>query len=631
MKLKIEEIYKKQKSKEREFREKWDKRIIGVRERAKKLGADTILERAERSSKVTCELGEIGVCCRLCNMGPCTVRTSAFSSLSNNETLDWKGICGANADLIIAKNMLRAVAAGASFNLKHALYLSQVLRNISRGQSSFTIVDHKKLIEVSDVLKIKKSEILAEKIAEISINDLLGDLNQMNFLTYLNEITLNKLKKNQILPRSCAIEINEALQSTVLGSGDDLKKLFLQTLRTSIATGFCMLISNEIQDIIFGVPKPKLSFVDLGTIRKDKVNIVVSGTLPLLAEKILLHTVDDDLIELAISEGANGIGVYGMADTGKEMLSREGTKFLGDFESQELAILTGAIDLFVVDFGCTIENIEKIASSLHTKVITTMDETKIQDSRFIKFDDKKADDIAREIIKLAIENFKNRYGVLIPENKNKIVTGFSFESITEKFGSVLPLINVIREGKIKGIVIIFGCRNPKKGHDLNAELARELIKHDVLVMTAGCTSFEIAKEGLMREEAAEISSKNLKIVCEALKIPPVLDFGSCMSIARIFILIDKIARTLNTDISLIPIVFVTEYINERTMPIVFFMSSLGLTTIIETMPPIFGSERYLEFCTKEIEELTGGKIIFENDPSTILEIIKSQMKMKRLI
>lgn len=616
--MKIEDVYHSQKKKEKEI--KSEKEIKNLEERARKFKVETIFERTKKIMKNECELGAIGVCCNLCSMGPCTVRTSAFASLSQNENMSWKGICGADADLIVSRNILRSVSSAASANAIHALRFANTLKNISEGKSPFTISDHRKLLEVSDVLKISKRENLAGKIAEISIKDITNS-NEMDFLLYLNEITKNRLKQNNILPNSLLIEICNGLQKTSFGIGNDPRDVFLQTLRISLASGFSTLISSEIQDIIFGISKPKISFVDLGVLRKDKVNILLIGEFPLLAKKIVEHVNDDDLNELAISKGANGISVYGMCDTGKEILKREGIKFLGGFLMQEYVILTGAIDLVVSDIGCMLENLQSVCKQFHTKIINTEKETIVQNAEFIEFNEKEADEISRKIIRIAIENFENRGSVLIPESKSRVITGFSYESFIEKFGSLSTLINTIKEGKIKGIAVIFGCDN-------TPNIARELIKKDILVLTIGCASFEIAKEDLMRIEAAEIAGRNLKIVCEALKIPPVIDFGTCTDIAKIFILCDRISRAIKNDISSIPVITISGGLNDKTILNAFFFSSIGLTTILTKVPKIFGSEKYIGFITKEMEKMTGGKIVVEVDPNVILEIVESEFGKK---
>ena len=52
--------------------------------------------------------GRQGICCRICAMGPCRVSKKAPL-----------GVCGADADTIVARNFLSAVAAGVSAPSEH--------------------------------------------------------------------------------------------------------------------------------------------------------------------------------------------------------------------------------------------------------------------------------------------------------------------------------------------------------------------------------------------------------------------------------------------------------------------------------------------------------------------------------
>ena len=54
------------------------------------------------SQSTKCAFGLQGVCCRLCSNGPCRITPESP-----------RGICGANADTIVTRNLLRAVASGS--------------------------------------------------------------------------------------------------------------------------------------------------------------------------------------------------------------------------------------------------------------------------------------------------------------------------------------------------------------------------------------------------------------------------------------------------------------------------------------------------------------------------------------
>ncbi|MBR2005666.1 MAG: hypothetical protein IKK39_10430 [Thermoguttaceae bacterium] len=70
--------------------------------RAEQLGIDVAFDRFDRQ-KTQCGFGLAGVCCKICNMGPCRVTEKAP-----------RGVCGADADLIVARNLLRATATGTA-------------------------------------------------------------------------------------------------------------------------------------------------------------------------------------------------------------------------------------------------------------------------------------------------------------------------------------------------------------------------------------------------------------------------------------------------------------------------------------------------------------------------------------
>ena len=75
-----------------------DKKLEGY---IRELPMETSHHRVEGQS-TKCGFGLQGVCCRLCANGPCRITPKAP-----------RGICGATADVIVARNFLRAVASGS--------------------------------------------------------------------------------------------------------------------------------------------------------------------------------------------------------------------------------------------------------------------------------------------------------------------------------------------------------------------------------------------------------------------------------------------------------------------------------------------------------------------------------------
>ncbi len=79
-------------------------------------GVPTVWDRY-KSQQPQCKFGMTGVCCRLCHMGPCRITPKAS-----------KGICGADVDTIVARNLLREIAAGTAAHSDHGRMLVKTLK-----------------------------------------------------------------------------------------------------------------------------------------------------------------------------------------------------------------------------------------------------------------------------------------------------------------------------------------------------------------------------------------------------------------------------------------------------------------------------------------------------------------------
>ena len=83
--------------------------------------------------------------------------------------------------------------------------------------------------------------------------------------------------------------------------------------------------------------------------------------------------------------------------------------------------------------------------------------------------------MADRLIELAIENFKkrnNKVKCVVPKRKQKAIAGFSTEAVLSALGNDLaPLVDVIKAGKIKGVVALASCstlrNDPKTGIPFN--------------------------------------------------------------------------------------------------------------------------------------------------------------------
>jgi carbon-monoxide dehydrogenase catalytic subunit len=400
------------------------------------------------------------------------------------------------------------------------------------------------------------------------------------------------------------------------------------------------MLATELQDVLFGTPYPGIGEVNMGVLKKDEVNIIVHGHEPILSEMIAVASQDEELLAQAKTVGANGINVAGTCCTANELLMRHGIPIAGNFLNQELVIATGAIELMAVDVQCVMQGLTQVAKCYHTKLVTTADKAKMPGVEHVSMDEHNALDSAKELVKTAIDNFKNRGDVHIPKEKNSAVGGFSFESINYMLGgrfraSFRPLNDNIINGRIRGIAGIVGCTNPKMPQDYtHTTLVRELIKRDVLVLTTGCATIACGKQGLTNPKIAlELTGPGLREVCETIGIPPVLTCGSCVDNTRLLVSCSELVREggLGDDISELPVAGAClESVSEKALAIGQYFVASGLLVVFakETMP-IAGSKNVGDYLFEGIKKDLGGHWAIESDPIKAAEMILQHIESKR--
>jgi carbon-monoxide dehydrogenase catalytic subunit len=374
------------------------------------------------------------------------------------------------------------------------------------------------------------------------------------------------------------------------------------------------------------MPNPRRSEANLGVLKEETVNILVHGHEPSLSDMLALVSQDPKLVEKARQKGADGITLAGICCTANEILMRHGIPLAGSFLQQELALMTGAVDLMTVDVQCVMPSLHKVAQCFHTKLVTTSPKAKIEGVEHIEFHEEQAVSIATSIIDTAIENYARRqpHGVQIPKQKEPLVAGFTTESVNDFLGgryraTYRPLNDAIISGRLRGAAGVIGCSNPNTAYEVgHIQMVKELIKNDVLVVTTGCNAVSCGKHGLLRPEAAfEYGGQGIQEVISAVGIPPVLHMGACVDNSRILRVLTNIVMEggLGNDLSDLPVAGAApEWMSEKAVAIGFYVVASGLYTMIGHPLPITGSRKLVKYLTEEIEKETGGKWAFEKDP-----------------
>ncbi|MGX9367166.1 anaerobic carbon-monoxide dehydrogenase catalytic subunit [Desulfoplanes sp. PS50] len=579
-----------------------------------------------------CGFGQTGVCCNRCTMGPCRINPYGGSPV--------RGVCGANADLIVARNLLDDLNTGAAAHSDHGREVIETMLETAEGSSQgYEILDTDKLMAIAGEYDIptdgRSNNEIAKDVALSMLEEFGTIKNYIQFTRRAPEKTQEIWNKTGIMPRSVDREIVEGMHRIHMGVGADYANILLHGLRTALSDGWGgSMMATEASDILFGTPEIKDSWVNLGVLKKNMINIVLHGHNPVLSEMVVEASRLPEMQQKAKDKGAQGINLAGMCCTGNELLMRKGVPIAGNMLNQELALATGAVEVMVIDYQCIFPSITKTAACFHTKVVSTSEKSKVPGAVHLEFHPKNAMDTAKAIVDLAIDNFQNRdqHRVLIPGEPVKMMAGFSVEAILKALGGTLkPLIDAIAGGQIKGAVGMVGCNNPKIKHDFgHVRLAQELIKRDILVVQTGCAAIAAGKAGLLLPEAAEQAGDKLKAVCQALGIPPVLHMGSCVDCSRILVLAAELAKALDVSIDQLPLAGAApEWMSQKAVSIGSYFVASGVFTVLGIPPKIFGSANVLNLLASGLNDVVGAAFAVEPDPVKAADIIEKHILAKR--
>lgn len=595
-------------------------------------GLETVWDRFE-AQKPQCGFCELGLSCRNCSMGPCRIDPFGEGPL--------RGVCGADADIIVARNLGRMIAAGSASHSDHGRDLVEVLRKVGEGRApGYTIRSVEKLKKVASEFGIavdgKTPSDLALELAHAMEEEFGTRKKSLTFLARVPEKRRAVWNKLGITPRGIDRETSEMMHRTHMGVDNDWQSLLLHGLRNALSDGWGgSFIATEVSDILFGIPQPVSSEVNLGVLKENQVNIVLHGHNPIVSEMIYEAAQDPELSALASQKGATGINLAGLCCTGNELLMRRGIPMAGNHLMTELALSTGLVDMMLVDYQCIMPALGEIATCYHTLMISTSDKAKYPHMAHHEFHPETAQGKARELVRQAVENYGRRIPAKVlpaPNAPTKMMAGFSVEGILSALGgSPAPLIDAIKSGAVQGAVGVVGCNNPKIRQDYgHVNLTRRLIENDILVVDTGCAAVAHAKAGLKVPEAAAHAGPGLQQVCKALGIPPVLHMGSCVDNVRILDLAAALANTLGTDISDLPLAAAApEWYSEKAVSIACYAVASGVFTVLGTPPPIFGSPNIVKLLTEDIEGLLGASFAVEPNPEKAAARIIEHIRQKR--
>ena len=586
---------------------------------------------------VRCGFGLQGVCCRLCANGPCRITPKTP-----------KGICGADADAIVARNLLRAVAAGSGCYIH---IIENTARNLkAMGEAKATLKGERALDRVAGLLGVSggsdKHE-LAVKVADAVLSDLYLPRHDKMKLTAKLAYAPRYAKWEQlgILPGGAKSEVFDGVVKSSTNLNSDPVDMLLNCLTLGISTGlYGLTLVNLLNDVMLGEPVLRPAAVGFKTIDPRFINIMITGHQHSSFTHLQDRLVAKDVAARAREAGAEGFRLVGCTCVGQDLQLRGEhyqevfTGHAGNNFTSEAALATGAVDLVVSEFNCTLPGIEPIADKLKIKMICIDDVAKKANAEYARYSYDNREAISDKVIAAAIGSYRDRRGsvaVNVPaqHGNDDTLTGVSEVSLKGFLGGDWkPLVDLIVAGSIKGVVGVVGCSSMVSGgHDvLTVELTKELISRDIIVLSAGCSSGGLENVGLMRPAAAELAGPGLRAVCEKLGIPPVLNFGPCLAIGRLEMVATELAEYLKIDLPQLPLALsAPQWLEEQALADGCFGLALGLPLHLGKPPFVTGSPLAVDILVNKMPELTGGKVILDENPVTAADTLEAIIKEKR--
>jgi carbon-monoxide dehydrogenase catalytic subunit len=555
---------------------------------------------------------------------------------------------GANIPLWVKILCGLTIAAGTSAHSDHAREILHVLQHSSRD-GNYHVRDEQKLLKLAAEWEVptdgRDIYDVAHDVASVGLMEFGKPEGTQRLIRRATEERQKIWNEQGIEPRAIDREVVTSMHMTHMGNTADAEALVRQGLRTAISNGWGgSMIGTEISDILFGTPSVRTTEGNLGVLEPDMVNIVVHGHDPAFSEMVVTAAEIKELVDYAKGKGIKGINIVGLCCTANEVAMRHGVRMAGNFLQQENAVLTGAVEMMCVDIQCIFPALSQLSECFHTKFVTSSPIARIPGSIYVEFKQETAFEQAKDLIRMAIDNYENRdpKKVSIPGSKQTAVVGYPCEQIikhldgvtnshVEELGSYRPAVDAIKAGVLRGAVAIVGCNNPRVRPDYSHfEIMKELLKNDILIVATGCAAQVATKAGLLQKDAKFLCGDGLRRVCDLVNIPPILHMGACVDISRMMLLATGIAKDWGVETTQIPVVgCAPEWMSEKAVSIANYVVSTGLDVYLGIEPQVWGSSQMMELITQGTRKITGAGFIINTDPHELVKNIIDGIEAKR--
>jgi len=499
-----------------------------------------------------CGFCETGLSCRDCLQGPCISHPFRDSNKA--------GVCGKDKDLLAIQSLLRLALKGTMVYLDQ---LSDLTRGVEAGKAK-------------PKNKVKTDQILKE------VRSLLSD-GGVQAKKELPKPLMRRWGETGIIPEGIARDLFKASQK-LEGGMADVEETLLWAFKSSLFGWMAYGLLRDLKKSFFGEYPPTKVEVNLGVLRRETPNLLLYGYVsPILKRKI--------------AEEAKKKGVHVTGVCTDPLIPPFSFPQVTNYGSQEIPLMTGAVDLIVAGDHLVNPSIANIAREWEVPVVSTAEVLKKE---------KDLGRFARQIVERAGKSFNFRQNIPrdIPEARDYAMMGFSPEQIdARKVGSAL------NKGQIKGIVILSGSNNVKYTQDQEiVTMVQEFLKNDILCISKGEASVTLAKYGLLNPVWRERDcGKGLLECLSSLgkEIPSIVDFGD----GGVLDLLFDLAKTGKKEPKDYPIVACFPEANRSSeVSEALWTVAMGVPAYFWPSLPVTGSLKAMEALTKFCHEKFGARL-----------------------
>lgn len=387
-----------------------------------------------------CGFCESGLSCRDCLQGPCI--SHPFKNQSK------LGVCGKDKDILAAQSLLRLVLKGTMS------YLDQ-LNDFAGGVQAGTVEPADKaqaeqaLKAIADLMHTGNSEVVDEFPAAL----------------------VKGWKTAGIAPQGIANDIFKASQR-LEGGISDMEETLLWSFKTALLGCMADRLQNRLKAAVFGDTTVSELEVNLGILKKDVPTILFYGPVsPLLKQKV------------AKAAEEKNVSVMGVCTD--PLLPPYRFFPVTTYVSQEIPLMTGAVDLIVTGNQFVNPSLAEVAKDWKVTVVPTDGLKQSPDP----------DAFAQKIVEQAEHAYEMRQSITrdVPMVKESAVMGYSAADVDIK-----KIVQALETGKIKGIAILAGSNNVKYTQDeVLVTIAKRLLASDILCISEGEASVSLAKYRLL--------------------------------------------------------------------------------------------------------------------------------------